>query len=113
MPRVQIPVTEVTVAGVAPPAQVTGDATEKHFLALGRGDIILEAENVGSTVTRDVTIETPGTVDGIAVAEQVVSVPKETKRYIAIDSEQFRQKEGKVFIDPAHAELKFRAFRAA
>ncbi len=103
MPRVNIPVTEVIQAGVAPPAQVTGDAAEKHSLLLGGGKILLEAENTGTTVARIVTIETPGTIDGVSIDELEISVPKEAKRYIPIDSSVFRQKEGKVFIDPAHA----------
>lgn len=110
MARTEIPVTVVTAAGIAPPAQVTGDATEKHFLKPAGKAILLEATNTGTSSARIVTIETPGKVDGIDIAELEVSVPKEAVRLIKIDSAAFRQKEGKVFIDPAHAELKFRAY---
>lgn len=112
MARTEIPVTKVTTAGVAPPAQVTGDAAEKHFLQVGDGNVILEATNTGTVSSRTVTVETPVKVDGLEVGEVEVVVPKETVRYIGpFKPGTFKQKDGKVNVDPAHAELKFRAYR--
>jgi hypothetical protein len=112
MPRVEIPVTPVTVKGTTPPAQVTGVPAEDHFVKPGSGAVLLEVQNVGSTEGRVVTLKTPGEVGGVDIDELEVTVPKEATRLIRIEAnEAFRQKGGQVHIDVASAELKFRAYR--
>lgn len=112
MPRVAIPITPVTVAGIAPPVQVAGNPGEDHVIDPGADGVLLEAQNIGSTEGRVVTIRTPRKVDGVDVAEVEITVPKESTRLIRVEAgETFRQEDGKVYIDVASAELKFRAYR--
>lgn len=112
MPRVEIPVTPVTVKGTTPPAQVTGNPTEDHFLKPGGDAVLVECQNVGTTEGRVVTVRTPGNVGGVDVDELEITVPKEATRLIRLEAnEAFRQKGGQVHIDVASTELKFRAYR--
>lgn len=46
----------------------------------------------GSSVT--VTLATPGSVDGLAIADRTVSVPAGTERMIAVPSELYRSSDG-------------------
>ncbi|WP_435209593.1 hypothetical protein [Streptomyces sp. bgisy034] len=72
MPRVAIPVTQITRAGVAPGTEVNGDATNNHTVA-NNGRMFLEVRNSGA-VSRTVTFRFPGVVDGQSVTPRAVSL---------------------------------------
>lgn len=74
MPRASIPVTKLTDAGVADPAETNGDATNNHSLA-NSGKTVLRVRNAHATLARNLTLGTPITVGGKAVADTVVSIP--------------------------------------
>jgi hypothetical protein len=74
MARVQIPVTALTRAGVAPPAQTNADATNNHVM-VNDGRTLLEIVSSDAGVqTVSVTLKTV-TVDDVAVGPHVISVP--------------------------------------
>lgn len=81
MPRVNLPHTSISRAGVAPGAEVTGDPTNNHSTA-NDGRVFLLVRNSGSTVNRVVTLQIPTVVDGQAVTARTVSIPQSTSRYI-------------------------------
>lgn len=81
MPRVSVPVTQITRAGVAAPAEVNGDPVNNHTVP-NNGKMLLLVRNSGSTVARTVTLRLPGLTDGQAVTPRTVSVPLSTSRYI-------------------------------
>jgi hypothetical protein len=65
VPRVAIPVTKATRAGVALTA-TTGDPVNNHYVANdGKTGVIVE--NTGATVSRTVTFRLSRTVDGQSV----------------------------------------------
>ncbi len=80
MPRVDLPLTEILRAGVAPGAEVVGDAANDHSFA-NDGRVFLLARNTDAS-SRDVTIVTPGTVDEENVSDKIVAVPAGASRYI-------------------------------
>jgi hypothetical protein len=74
MPRTQIPVTALTRAGVAPPAQTNADATNNHVMVNdGRTLLEIVSSDAGSQ-TVSVTLKTV-TVDDVAVPAHVITVP--------------------------------------
>lgn len=81
MPRVSVPVTQITRAGVAAPAEVNGDPVNNHTVP-NNGKMLLLVRNSGSTVARTVTLRLPGLTDGQSVTPRTVSVPLSTSRYI-------------------------------
>jgi len=114
MPRIDVPVTDVVRAGVAPPTEVTGDAANNHIVT-NDGRVFLVARNSAATTTRNVTIQTPGTVDGLAVADRVVAVPISSSKYIGpfptATYNQSGSDQGKLYVDVDNAELRLLAFR--
>lgn len=83
-----VPNTEFARAGVAPATPVTGDPTNGHSVVNDGKVVLLVANSAGSAGT--VTVVTPGTSDGLAVADLTVSVPASGSRYIGpFDEETF------------------------
>ncbi len=98
MPRALVTSTTVPLTGSDPTltaANIDGDAVE-----LG-GRLFLLVNN-GSASPITVTIETPGTVDGLAVADQSVTVPAAAKRFIPLSATSYRQPAGTTFAGYAH-----------
>lgn len=79
MPRVTIPVTKLSDAGVTDPAETNGDPTNGHALP-NTGNTVLRVRNAHATLARTVTFLTPVTVGGKAVADTVVSIPATATR---------------------------------
>lgn len=76
---VAIPVTEITRAGVVPPAATTGDVTNGHtFVNDGQSYITIDNSS-GSTGT--VTIAIAQLVDGQAPASKTYTVPLSSTGY--------------------------------
>lgn len=81
MPRVNVPVTAISRAGVAAPTEVTGDATNNHVVQ-NDGRMVLLVRNSGSTVARTVTLRLAPMHDGQGVTPRTVSIAQSTSRYI-------------------------------
>lgn len=81
MPRVNLPHTNISRTGIAPGAEVTGNATDNHSTA-NDGRVFLLIRNSGSTVNRTVTIHLPDVIDGQAITPKTYSLVQATSRYI-------------------------------
>jgi len=100
MARTEVTAQEVVLTGLEPTltaANVDGDIIECG------GDVFLWVDN-GSAGEVDVTIQTPLTVEGLAVAENVVTVPAGGVRLIGpINRRAFGQPsgdaKGKAYVD--------------
>lgn len=111
MPRVAIPVTDVTRAGVAI-SEVTGNTTDNHDFAWAK-NALLVARNAHATLARIVTLVIASTVDGQAPANRTVSVPALGTRYIGpFPAEVYRQApDGKVYINVDAVDLNLAIFK--
>lgn len=113
MPRATLVATEITRAGVAAPAETTGDPSGNHqFANDGKSFLLVRNSNAGSTA-RTVTIETPGTVDAQAIADVAISIPAGASRYIGPFPPSVYNSDGLVLVDVDHAELKLSLFHIA
>jgi hypothetical protein len=72
MPRVNVPVTEVTRAGIVPATEVAGDATNFHYIN-NDGVTWLELRNAGAS-SRTFTSVVNVTVDGQTVTNPTVTL---------------------------------------
>lgn len=81
MARTNVPVTEITRAGVAPANPITGDPTNNHAVA-NDGHVVLLIANTGATVARTATVRVTRTVDGQTPASRTYSIAQSTSRYI-------------------------------
>jgi hypothetical protein len=73
MPRTVLPVTRPTRDGVASPTEQTGDIANGHVVT-NTGRTIITVRNA-DTASHQVTFGTPGTVDGLAIADRLEPVP--------------------------------------
>ena len=81
MPRVDVPVTQITRSGVAPATEVNGDPTNGHSVA-NDGSVWIEARNSGSTPARVVSAQFANLVDGVTVDAKTWSIPTSATRRI-------------------------------
>jgi hypothetical protein len=107
MPRVNIPVTKATRAGV-PLVPTNGDPVNNHYVDNdGRTGVIVE--NSGSTVSRTVTFRISRTVDGQAVAPRAETLAVGEKQLFGpFDVNEYG---GKLLLDVDNAELKLTVVR--
>ncbi|WP_030670653.1 hypothetical protein [Streptomyces rimosus] len=110
MPRVSIPVTQITRAGVAPATEVNGDATNNHSVN-NDGSVWLEVRNSGSTVSRTVSALFASTVDGVAVPAKTWSIPTSASRRIGPFPTRLYGTTLQIDVD--NAELKLSAYKVA
>lgn len=112
MPRTAIPITKVTDAGVAAPAQTNSDLTNGQYLAFNDGRVILEVISTDAGA-QTVTIETPGTVGDLTVSDRVIAVPAGATRVIGpLPPAVYNQADGTVNVNPSvNVNLKFRAYQ--
>lgn len=112
MARVDLPVTQIALAGVEPPAQVAGDPVNNHKIDANDGRIFIEAENTDSEATHKVTALTPGTAAGVAIEDPAITVAKTSKALMGpFPSQVFGQSTGQTFINVDSNKLKLRAYR--
>lgn len=112
MARVEVPVTQVTLAGVEDPAATAGNASEGNFVASNDGHIFLVVENADAAATHKVTVVTPGTSGGMAIEDDAITVGKSAKVKIGpFPVQTFNQSNGQIYVNVDSAELKLRAFR--
>jgi hypothetical protein len=71
----------------------------------------LEIKN-DDAATQTVTFQTPGTVDGLAVADLVLSLAAAAIKLVGPFSPgTFNQSDGLIYVDPSDTDLKFRVYR--
>ncbi|MDX2793984.1 hypothetical protein [Streptomyces scabiei] len=107
MPRVAIPVTSASRAGVTL-TPTTGDPVNNHYVDNdGRTGVIVE--NTGSTVSRTVTFKISRTVDGQAVTPRAEVLTVGQKQLFGpFDVSEYG---GRLQIDVDNAELKLTPIR--
>lgn len=106
MPRTAVPLTQITRAGIAPPAETNGDAANGHVIS-NNGRVVLLVRNAGTTVARTLTLRVRGVIDGQAVTPRTVSIPTEASRYIGpFPTDAYG---GALEVDVDNAELKLTA----
>lgn len=106
MPRVAVPVTQITRAGVAAPAETNGDPVNNHSVP-NNGRMFLEVRNSGS-VSRTVTFRFPGVVDGQAVTPRAVSLAAAAiRRFGPFPTGDYGSQ---LLVDVDNAELKLTAY---
>jgi len=112
MARVNVPLTPLVRTGTTPPAQVNGDTANNHQILNNDGNVFIEAVS-SDAGSQNVTIETPGVVDGLAVADLVVAVPAGATRLIGpFPTSIYNQVDGSLFVDVSvSTTIKFRAYR--
>lgn len=108
MARVNLPHTEITRAGVAAGAEVTGDATNHHETANDGRVFLLVRNSNGASTARTVTILVPGTVDGQDVGDRAISIAAAASRYIGPFPKAVYGSTVQVNVD--NAELKLTAY---
>ncbi len=108
MARTNITVVEITRDGVAA-TEVAGDVTNGNQFDHG-ARTFLRARNA-DVAQQTVTIITPGTVDGLAIADRVVTIPAGATRYIGPFTNDYRQSDGKVYVDVSDADVFLAVFR--
>lgn len=79
------------------PTFAAAPALGSQFRNSGRS--ILHVKN-GGGVSIDVTIPTPGTVDGLALADQIVAVAAGAEKLISVrNRETYKQADGYTYVD--------------
>ena len=111
MPRTNLTITDVTRGtGTLQPTQDNGDNVNGNALSYNDGRIILEVNNT-SGGSLNVTVGTPGVVDGLAVADLVVAVAAGATRLIGpFPPAIYNQSDGTVQVDVTASTMKFRAY---
>lgn len=96
MARTALTVNQISRAGVA--LGPTAANVDGHSLVHYDNLILYVANGGGSPIT--VTIQTPGTVDSLAVADRTVTVPNGSNRFIGpFPKAHYRQSDGTVYVD--------------
>jgi hypothetical protein len=110
MPRVNVPVTQITRTGIAPATEVNGDATNNHSV-VNDGSVWLEVRNAGTTVSRTVSARFENTIDGQTIPAKTWSIPTEATRRIG--PFPVRMYGSSLLVDVDNAELKLTAYKLA
>lgn len=108
MARGNLPLTQISRAGVAPASEVPGDAVNGHQMTNdGKAFVIVRNSNGGSTA-RIVTFHVPGTIDGQSATPRAVSIAAGATEYFGpFPANTYGRA---VLIDVAHADLKLSAY---
>lgn len=98
MARTALPVHKVTSAGIDVTAVAEAANVDGNSIPLTEG-LTLVVTN-GDAAAKQVTIPTPLAVDGLDVAERVVSVPAGEQRFLALGANRaYRQPDGSAHVD--------------
>lgn len=73
MARTILPVTQAVRGGVTSPTEQAGDTVNGHQVR-NSGRTVITVRNA-DTASHSVTFGTPGTVDGLAIADRQVAIP--------------------------------------
>jgi hypothetical protein len=116
VPRVDIPVTEITRAGATPPSLVVADATNDHSFVNDGRYTFLEVQNVGASPQTVTFLVTPASFDSdLAIPDRAISVPNGATRYFGPFPKSVYDgpgaDAGRVLVDVTSVDLRFRAWR--
>jgi hypothetical protein len=108
MPRVAVPLNDITRAGLVTPTPVNADVASGHSVQ-NDGNVFLLVGNSAATATRTTTFRTPGVVDEQAVADRTVAVPISSEKYVG----PFPPSDygSTLEVDVDHADTRLTAFR--
>ena len=97
---------------MTPPAITLADGSNDHVIEDNDGRIVLEAANVGADAAV-VTVETPGDVSGLAIADLAVSVSAGGTQWIGPFPTTIFNRPGtdQVYISVEDPDLRFRAYK--
>ena len=113
MARVDITVQALDPIGVFT-AEQNGDSSNNHVLS-NNGEVVLVARNADAGGAHVVTLVTPAEVDGLAVADQAISVPASSTRFIGpLNPNTYNQPStdaGSVYVNVDSSQLKLSAYR--
>lgn len=118
MPRVDIPVTEVDISGVAQPSQTTADATNDHSItggADGRTIIEIVSSDAGSQTVEIVPNPSLFVADGLTINNLSITVAAGATSYAGpFRTSTYKQDtDNTLYLNPSvSTTLKFRAYRA-
>lgn len=107
MARTVISVNELTRDGLADPAETAGDVTNGNT-AVNDGKTFVRVRNADGTTARTATFVTPGTVDSLAIADRVISVPLSSTVWVGPFPQSFYG--GSLDIDSETADLNYTVF---
>jgi hypothetical protein len=97
MPRTALTVLQVTRTGLTP-SYTAGNGSGGHSLPNNAGNEFIHVKTTTNAVV--VTIQTPGTVDGLAIADRTVSIGTSSERMIGpFPPSYYNQADGAVYID--------------
>ncbi|MEV4970577.1 hypothetical protein [Streptomyces scopuliridis] len=109
MPRVNVPVTQITRTGTPDTTPTVGDAVNNHSVA-NDGSMWIEAENTGA-VSRTVSALFVNAVDGVTVDPRTWAIPAGARRRIGPFPVRLYGAMLQVNVD--NAELELSAYRVA
>lgn len=110
MPRVSLPISQINRSALTQQAQTNGDAVNNHQFDFNDGQVFLEVQASAGTV--NITIVTPGTVDGLAVADLTLAVTNPAVKFIGpFPPAVYNQGDNTVQINTDSANARFRAYK--
>ena len=118
MPRTDVPIIDITRAGVSAAAggsEVAGDTVNDHAMK-NTGKEFLHCRNTNAGA-QTITLEIAKLVDGQAVTDPVVSIPGTETKLIGpfpesiYDVAQGSTDAGSLLFQASHADIKLQAFR--
>lgn len=97
MPRTAITPQKATSAGVAVTFEPANSLGNSYFAAKGRGLVVRNGS--GSAIT--VTLPTPATADGLAIADRAITVAAGAQTHVGVGSQAgiYAQTDGTVWVD--------------
>lgn len=105
MARTLITPTAIVRAGVAPPAETTGDVSNGNYAPNDARTVILVRNSNGAATARTMSIGFAGTIDGQTITPRTYSIPAAASRYVGpFDVTTYGTT---LKIDSDHAELKY------
>jgi hypothetical protein len=109
MARALISPVAVTRAGVAPPAETTGDPVNFHYVPNDGATYLLVRNSNGASTARVLTVRVATLIDGQAVASRTYSIAAGASRYIGpFDVATYGTQ---LLLDPDNAELRMSALQ--
>lgn len=112
--RVEIPLTEVTRAGVEVPVDQAADISNFNYIVENNGDVEFEAFNDDAGVQTVTVIANPNVFnDGLTLNNLVLSIPAgETWKFGPFRPNSFAQDAaGAIYLNASSASIYFRAFK--
>ncbi|MFE2497098.1 hypothetical protein [Streptomyces scopuliridis] len=109
MPRVNVPVTQITRTGISDTTPTAGDAVNNHSVA-NDGSMWIEVENNGA-VSRTLSALFVNSVDGVTVAPKTWTIPAGARRRIGPFPVRLYGATLQVNVD--NAELELSAYKVA